>query len=96
MRGMSIKQPWASALASPKPGAKRVENRGLRLGYRGLLAIHASLTPDRSAGKDGRVRRLLGDDAWEVCPVGAILAVAHLEAKGPSTVHEMPVTSRVM
>lgn len=39
MRVLSLHQPWASAVAL---GLKRVETRGRRTRYRGLLAIHAA------------------------------------------------------
>lgn len=44
MRIISVKQPWAWAIAS---GLKLVENRSWRTHYRGPLAIHASGRPER-------------------------------------------------
>ncbi|MFJ6215065.1 hypothetical protein ACIQGZ_17275 [Streptomyces sp. NPDC092296] len=40
MRALTIRQPWADAIAH---GPKRVENRTRRTGYRGPLLIHAGL-----------------------------------------------------
>lgn len=39
MKALSLWQPWASAIAV---GAKKIETRGRRMNYRGLLAIHAA------------------------------------------------------
>lgn len=45
-KGLSIKQPWADAIAF---AGKDIENRPWRTHYRGPLAIHASGTIDRAA-----------------------------------------------
>lgn len=39
MRALSLWQPWASAIAA---GAKKIETRGWKTDYRGLVAIHAA------------------------------------------------------
>jgi hypothetical protein len=44
-RGLTIKQPWAFAIAE---GFKTIENRSRRTNYRGTLLIHAGLTVDHS------------------------------------------------
>lgn len=44
-RGLTIRQPWAFAIAE---GFKTVENRSRRTTYRGPLLIHAGLTHDRT------------------------------------------------
>ncbi|MGE7135989.1 hypothetical protein [Staphylococcus warneri] len=44
-RGLTIKQPWAFAIAE---GFKTIENRSRRTNYRGPLLIHAGLTVDRN------------------------------------------------
>lgn len=77
-RAISVRQPWASCVASLHRDAKRVENRGRPTSYRGPIAIHASLTPDTSADQDERVTRLWGRDPRIGMPVGVILAVADL------------------
>lgn len=55
MRALSIKQPWAWAIAA---GFKPVENRPWGTAYRGLIAVQASLTVDHgelsAAGQEGR------------------------------------------
>ncbi len=45
-RGLSVIEPWASAVAF---AGKDVENRSRRTRYRGPLAIHASRRPDPAA-----------------------------------------------
>ena len=40
MRGLTVRQPYAQAIAC---GRKRIETRGQRTRYRGRLAIHAAL-----------------------------------------------------
>ena len=45
-RGLTIKQPWAFAIAE---GFKTVENRSRRTNYRGTLLIHAGLQHDSTA-----------------------------------------------
>jgi len=45
MRGLTVRQPWAFAIAE---GFKTVENRTRRTNYRGPLLIHAGLKHDRS------------------------------------------------
>lgn len=77
-KAISVRQPWASCIASLHPDAKRVENRGRPTSYRGPVAIHASLTPNTSAGHDERVTRLWGRDPRIGMPAGVILAVADL------------------
>jgi hypothetical protein len=44
-RGLTIKQPWAFAIAE---GFKTIENRSRRINYRGTLLIHAGRTLDDS------------------------------------------------
>lgn len=46
MRAMTVKQPWASLIAS---GDKDIENRSWRTSYRGPLVITASKVIDRTA-----------------------------------------------
>ena len=67
MRALTIRQPWADAIAR---GEKKIENRTRRTAFRGKLLIHAGLTGDRQAVLDG-VRP--GADVR-----GAVLAVAEL------------------
>lgn len=77
-RAISIRQPWASCIATGAEGAKRVENRGRPTSYRGLVVIHASLQPDVAADTDPRVTALWGRDPRLGMPVGVVLAVADL------------------
>ncbi len=78
MKAISIRQPWASCIATDHRDAKRVENRGRPTSYRGPIAIHASLAPDTNADNDERVVRLRGRDPRLGAPTGAVLAVADL------------------
>ncbi|WP_030064118.1 ASCH domain-containing protein [Streptomyces natalensis] len=70
MRALTIRQPYAAAIAHAD---KRIENRVWRTAYRGPLLIHASLTPDRRPGRgvSAVVRGLQLD-------LGAVVAVARL------------------
>lgn len=75
MKAISVRQPWARCIAN---GKKTVENRGRPTVYRGLVAIHASKTPDRRATEDPRVVRALGFDPLLGTVLGAVVAVADL------------------
>lgn len=46
MKGLSVRQPWASLIAA---GHKDVENRSRRTLHRGVIAIHASIAVYRDA-----------------------------------------------
>lgn len=78
MKALTIAQPYAELIAS---GEKRVENRGWRTPYRGLLAIHA-----------GKSRAWLTPDSDPDVPFGAFVAVAELRAVVP--VGELPAALR--
>lgn len=54
MKALTIKQPWAWAIAH---GQKNVENRTWATSYRGLLAIHAGAAWDGGGAWDRRVIR---------------------------------------
>ncbi len=77
-KAISVRQPWASCIASTHRDAKRVENRGRPTRYRGLVAIHASLTTDTAADHDERVIRVRDGGPRLYRPVGAVIAVADL------------------
>ncbi|MFI6228574.1 hypothetical protein ACIBCR_14835 [Micromonospora echinospora] len=78
MKSITIRQPWASAIALDHANAKRIENRVRPTSYRGLVAIHAGKTPDVAADRDPRIVRLFGRDPRVGMPVGAVIAVAEL------------------
>lgn len=67
MKALTIRQPWADAIAH---GEKRIENRTRRTSYVGTVLIHAGLTGDRQAVLDGV---LPGPDIR-----GAVIAIADL------------------
>jgi activating signal cointegrator 1 len=89
MRGLTVRQPYAQAIAC---GLKKIETRGQRTRYRGRLAIHAALgyalplavtdldnvlANCRAAGvATGAVRASL--EAPESWSFGKIIAVAEL------------------
>lgn len=52
MRALTIRQPWAWAIAR---GGKDVENRTWRTTYRGLIAIHAGARWEEAGATDRRV-----------------------------------------
>lgn len=88
MKALTVKQPWAWAIAH---GGKNIENRMWRTGYRGPLAIHAGLTDDEEA-IDFRIAKAWAaqqnrQPAQQTLIRGAIIATAslkdcHLERDG--------------
>lgn len=52
MKALTVRQPWADAIAQPSRsfiGPKRIENRTWQTHYRGLFLLHAGLSLDRDA-----------------------------------------------
>lgn len=87
MKALSVKQPWAWAIAH---AGKNIENRGRRTSHRGPVAIHASKTYNDWAWSSPPMVRLFTDPAMrypdiESLPLGAIVAVAEV-----SDVHQCP------
>lgn len=74
IRGLTIKQPWASLICGPVAGApqKLCENRVWGTSYRGLIAIHAGKAWHEGAGVP---RVLIPDNEFM-----AIIGVARLWA----------------
>lgn len=74
---ISVRQPWASAIAS---GAKLVENRskGFPKSYRGLLGIHAAQAWSHRGSRDPRIRELWPEGTYVDLPRGAVIAFAEL------------------
>ncbi|NEE25346.1 hypothetical protein G3M53_07665 [Streptomyces sp. SID7982] len=71
-RGITIRQPWATCIAS---GPKRIENRPRHWSWRGWLLLHAGLQIDRAALDLPPVARTVqGRDL----PTGAVIGVARL------------------
>jgi hypothetical protein len=52
IRGLTVRPPWSWAIAY---AGKTVENRTWCTRYRGLIAIHAGMRPDRAAFADPRL-----------------------------------------
>ncbi|MFD9534657.1 hypothetical protein [Streptomyces sp. NPDC060010] len=72
IRGISIKQPWTTAIAA---GVKTIENRPQPWSWRGLVLLHAGLQTDRPALRLPLVARTIrGRDL----PTGAVVGVARL------------------
>lgn len=72
IRGITIKQPWATAIVS---GAKTIENRPRNWSWRGWLLLQAGLSIDRSALRLPLVARTIrGRDL----PTGAVIGIARL------------------
>lgn len=58
MKALSIKQPWATAIAI---GVKPVENRSKRTHYRGRIALHTSVKR-----MPGSPRDIIGHKRWDI------------------------------
>jgi hypothetical protein len=75
MQVLSVRQPWAWAIAR---GHKAVENRTWDTTYRGVLAIHASLRVDLDSLDSPLVRAAGWDSSDPVAATGGIIAVVTL------------------
>lgn len=87
LRVLTVRQPWASAIAA---GVKLVENRTRPVSFRGLLAIHAGLEVDQHAlmrppYRNERPQHLVewlrsrpDEERHTKLPRGVVLAVARL------------------
>jgi ASCH domain len=73
LRALSIRQPWAWAVAA---GHKSIENRTWTTSYRGPFAIHAARVVETEAFAD--VERLTGQPVPGGLALGAVVAVCHL------------------
>lgn len=93
MRVITVRQPWAWAIAS---GAKTIENRTRGTTYRGLLAIHASKGWSDRGAASPLIRHLHGQRLGlnvdvtpmplaELFPTGAVIALAQLVDSHPDT-----------
>ena len=76
IRGLTIRQPWASLIAE---GHKRIETRSWSTNHRGLLAIHAAKAFPQDAMRFAQEERALGRLPARI-PRGAIIAVARLHS----------------
>lgn len=82
MKGLTLWQPWASAIAV---GSKKVETRGRRFNYRGMVAIHAALKMDMALAATAiYMRKILKVPLPDPLPLGHVLAVADLIGCVPS------------
>ena len=78
MRGLTLTQPWATAVAL---GEKRIETRSWRTPYRGLVAIHAAKGFPRPA-REFALEHGFGPP--ERLPVSAVVAVARIVNMRPT------------
>jgi len=79
VRALSVRQPWAWAIAR---GYKPILNRSCATGYRGPLAIYASLRVDPGSVEGHDLREAVSatwDAADPVTAIGGIIAVVSLE-----------------
>lgn len=89
MRALTIRQPWAWAIAA---GHKPIENRSWTTDHRGEVAIHAGRRWDQRGAEDPRIVKAAADAAAgatlgallvlagspQITPLGALVAVADL------------------
>jgi hypothetical protein len=75
MQVLSVRQPWAWAIAR---GHKAIENRSWDTDYRGVLGIHASLRVDADSLDNPLVLDAGWDPADPVSSAGGIIAVVSL------------------
>ena len=98
MRGLTVIQPWATAL---EQAWKRYETRGYQVGYRGLVAIHAGKSQEFSDVFED-LENDLGLKVPSQVTFGAIIAVANLtdciatDSWGASDLHPIlhPITEQ--
>jgi hypothetical protein len=75
MLALSVRQPWAWAIAR---GHKVIENRDWDTRFRGTLAIHALLRVDLDSSERPTIRAAGWDPADPVAAIGGIVAVVRL------------------
>lgn len=87
MRCITIRQPWAAAIAEAEdnPAGKLVENRakGFPHRYRGIVGIHAGSALSVRGAQSRLVHRVV-QDRYDDLPRGAVVAVADLVDVHPS------------
>jgi len=71
MKALTVRQPWAQAIAE---GLKTVEVRSRPIKYRGLLAIHAAAKPDAEFAEEA-----------EGLPLGQVICVVNVVGCEPLT-----------
>lgn len=76
MQAISVRQPWAFAIAR---GSKPISNQSLPTGYRGPLLVHASMRVDLASCDSPLIRAAGWDPRDPLATLGAVIAVAELE-----------------
>jgi hypothetical protein len=75
VRAVSVRQPWAWAIAR---GHKGILNRASDTGHRGPVAIYASFSVDLGSFENHALRETGWDSADPVAAIGGIVAVVTL------------------
>ncbi len=78
MKGLTLTQPWATLMAL---GAKQIETRSWKTGYRGLVAIHAAKgfpTWCKNLWLDEPFAAALADISPKLIPRACVVAVGEL------------------
>ncbi|MBC6459189.1 hypothetical protein [Actinomadura sp. HBU206391] len=76
MQAISVRQPWAWAIAR---GHKTLSNQSLPTVYRGPLLIHASMRVDLKAGDSPLMHTAGWDPGDPLATLGAAIALAELD-----------------
>ncbi|MFE5730254.1 hypothetical protein ACFQ7A_04980 [Streptomyces sp. NPDC056528] len=90
MRALTVRQPWASAIAHAD---KRTENRVWPTSYRGPVLIHSARTIDRAANRHAPMSAIVRGLQLDL---GAVLAVARLVDCHDGTDERTPCTPWAM
>ncbi|ACY97327.1 hypothetical protein [Thermomonospora curvata] len=84
MQAISVRQPWAFAIAR---GGKTVYNHALPTAYRGPLLIHASMRVDLASCDSPLIRSAGWDPSDPLATLGAVIALAELTDVCTAAVH---------
>lgn len=77
MKGLTIRQPWATLIAL---GEKKIESRSRRTHHRGIIAIHAGKQIDKDAyERFAEVLKTYGIHSMSDLPVGVVVATAEIK-----------------
>lgn len=86
MKALSLWQPWASLMMTPR---KRFETRSWATSYRGPLLIHAAKTKKGFEDMDQLLGAVLFEEGLAVFPMGGLLGIVELKncitTEGPTT-----------
>ncbi len=93
IKALSLWQPWATLVAR---GFKSRETRHWKTDYRGMIAIHAAKTLDMAGAPEQLCQAGLGQQWWEACPLGAVVAIGTLRSclRAEDIAHELSRAER--